>query len=72
MQSLKKRTYELLVWQVWLKKKRIKYVGHDVTEDRNCYAQSKFYPIDYCKLPKNGQVLFSFIRLVNFYHRYSQ
>ena len=52
-------------------KERIKYVGRDVTEDGNCPAQSKFYLINDWKLPTNGQALFSFIVLVNYYHRYA-
>ena len=51
-------------------KKSIKYVGHDVTEDGNCPAQSEFYLINDWKLPTNGQALFSFIGLVDCYHRY--
>ena len=60
----------------WLKKRdflktRIKYVGHDVTEDGNFPAQSKFYLINDWKLPTKGQALFSFIGLVNIYHIYN-
>ena len=52
-------------------KYRIEYVGHDVTEQGNLPAQYKFYLINYWVLSKNGQALFSFIGLVNFYHRYA-
>ena len=49
-------------------KERFEYVGHDVTEDGNCPAQSKFYLINDWELPTNGKDLFSFIGLVHFYH----
>ena len=38
-------------------KERDKYIGHDVTEDGNFPAQSKFDIINDWKLPKNGQAL---------------
>ena len=52
-------------------KERIKYVGHDVTEDGNCPAQSKFYLINDWKLPTNGQDLLSFIGIVSIYDTYA-
>ena len=52
-------------------KERVEYVRHDVTEDGNCPAQSKFYLINDWKLPINGKVLFSFTGLMNFYHIYA-
>ena len=36
----------------------------------NAPASSKFNMIRDCKLPKTGQMLFSFIGLVTFYHKY--
>ena len=47
------------------------YVGNYVTEDGNCHAQLNFDLINDWKLPTNGQTLFLFIGLVNFYHRYA-
>ena len=52
-------------------KPRVEYVGHDITSDGNCPAQSKFNFINDWKLPTSGQSLFSFIGLVNFYHQYA-
>ena len=49
---------------------RIEYVGHDILTHGNCPAQSKFDLINDWPIPTNGQALFSFIGLVNFYHRY--
>ena len=55
-----------------LLKERIEYVGHDVTEDGNCPAQSKFGLIYDWKLLTNRKSLFSFIVLVSLYDRYDQ
>ena len=60
----------------WLDKwdfltKRIKYIDHNVIGDGNFPACSKFDQINDWKLPTNGQALFSFIRLFNFYHSYA-
>ena len=52
-------------------KERIEYVGYDVTEDVNCFSQSKFDLINDWKSPTIGQALFSFIGLVNVYHRHA-
>ena len=52
-------------------KYRIEYVSHDVSEQGNCPAQSKFDLINDWGLPKNVQALFSFIGLVIFCHRYN-
>ena len=52
-------------------KPRVEYVGHDVTNDGNCPASSKFNMIDDWQLPEQGESLFSFIGLLNFYHRYA-
>ena len=52
-------------------KDRVEYVGVDIMKDGNSPAQSKFKMIDDWELPKSGQALFSFIGLINFYHRYA-
>ena len=49
----------------------VEYVGHDFIKAGNCPAQSKFYFINNCILPPTGQSLFSFVGLVNLYHRYA-
>jgi hypothetical protein len=46
---------------------RIEYVGHDITPDGNCPAQSKFDLITDWPLPATGQSLISFIGLLTFY-----
>ena len=46
-------------------------MGHDILRHGNSPAQSKFNLLNDWDLPKSGQCLFSFIRLVNFYHRYA-
>ena len=51
-------------------KDRVEYVGHNMTANGNCPAQSKFDLIKEWKLPTNGTSLHSFIGLINFYHRY--
>ena len=51
-------------------KERVEYVGHDLTSQGNCPAQSKFELIHDWPLPENGQSLHSFIGLLNFYHKY--
>ena len=51
-------------------KERVEYVGHDLTSQGNCPAQSKFELINDWPLPENGQSLHSFIGLLNFYHKY--
>ena len=51
-------------------KEMIEYVSHGVTDDGNCPAQSKFHIINDWKLPTNRKYLFSFVGLVNLYHRY--
>ena len=50
-------------------KDRVEYVGHDITNEGNCPAQSKFNLINDWQLPSTGQTLLSFIGLINFYHR---
>ena len=52
-------------------KSRVEYVGHDILRKGNCPAQSKFNLIQDWKLPTSGSSLFSFIGLVNFYHKYA-
>ena len=52
-------------------KERVEYVGHDILRTGNCPAQSKFNLINDWKLPTSGTSLFSFIGLINFYHRYA-
>jgi hypothetical protein len=52
-------------------KERVEYVGHDILSHGNCPASSKFNLIQDWKLPTTGPALFSFIGLVNFYHRYA-
>ena len=52
-------------------KERVKYVGIDIMKEGNTPAQSKFNMINDWKLPTSGQSLFSFIGLINFYHRYA-
>ena len=52
-------------------KERVEYVGVDIMKDGNAPAQSKFNMINDWTLPTNGQSLFSFIGLINFYHRYA-
>jgi len=47
---------------------RIKYVGHDITPNSNCPAQSKFDLITDWPLPATGQSLGSFISLVLLQH----
>jgi hypothetical protein len=49
---------------------RIEYVGHDITPDGNCPAQSKFALITDWPLPVSGQALGSFIGLLTFYNCY--
>ena len=51
-------------------KRRFEYVGHDITADGNCPAESKFDLIRDWQLPSTGQGLRSFISLCNFYHRF--
>ena len=52
-------------------KDRVEYVGVDIMKDGNTPAQSKFNMINDWVLPTSGQALFSFIGLINFYHRYA-
>ena len=52
-------------------KPRVEYVSHDILYHSNCPAQSKFNLIDDWTLLTSGQSLFSFIGLVNFYHRHA-
>jgi hypothetical protein len=49
---------------------RIEYVGHDITSDGNCPAQSKFDLITDWPLPCTGSSLASFIGLLTFYNIY--
>lgn len=51
-------------------KDRVEYVGHDLTSEGNCPAQSKFDLITDWPTPIDGQSLHSFIGLLNFYHKY--
>ena len=52
-------------------KSRVEYVSVDLMRQGNTPAQSKFNMITDWVLPTSGQSLFSFIGLVNFYHRYA-
>ena len=52
-------------------KARVEYVGHDVTNNDNYPASSKFDIINDWQLPERVESLFSFIGLLNFYHRYA-
>jgi hypothetical protein len=47
---------------------RFEYVGHDITPDGNCPAESKFNLITDWPLPVTGQSLLSFIGLLTFYN----
>ena len=49
---------------------RIEYVGHDITSDGNCPAQSKFDLINDWPIPGTGSSLASFIGLLTFYNIY--
>jgi hypothetical protein len=49
---------------------RIEYVGHDITPDGNCPAQSKFDLLTDRPLPASGISLISFIGLITFYNIY--
>ena len=49
---------------------RIEYVGHDITPDGNCPAESKFDLITDWPLPATGVSLSSFIGLLAFYNIY--
>ena len=49
---------------------RIEYVGHDITPDGNCPAESKFDLVTDWPLPVNGTSLSSFIGLLTFYNIY--
>ena len=49
---------------------RIEYVGHDITPDGNCPAQSKFALITNWPVPTSGPALGSFIGLLTFYNCY--
>jgi hypothetical protein len=51
-------------------KSRFEYVGHDITADGNCPAESKFDLVADWTLPSNGQGLRSFVSLCNYYHRF--
>ena len=51
-------------------KSRVEYVGHDIINNGNSPAASKFDMINDWHLPATGQLL-SFIGLVNCYHRYA-
>ena len=51
-------------------KERFEYVGHDITADGNCPAESKFDLVRDWTLPSTGQGLRSFVSLCNFYHRF--
>ena len=50
---------------------RVEYVGYDLTSTGNCPARSKFNMVRDWPLPSHGQSLFSFVGLVNFYHRFA-
>ena len=52
-------------------KDRAEYVRHEITPQGNCPASSKLDMIRDWSLPTNSRSLMSFIRLVNFYHRYA-
>ena len=52
-------------------KSRVEYVGHDILHTGNPPAQFRSSLLTDWPLPTLGQSLFSFIDLVNFYHRYT-
>ena len=51
-------------------KERVEYVGHDLTANGNCPAESKFALIQEWPLPPHGISLLSFIGLCCFYNKY--
>ena len=50
-------------------KDKTEHVGHDITSDGNCPAQSKFDMINDWKQPLTGQSIFPFVGLINLYHQ---
>jgi hypothetical protein len=51
-------------------KRRFEWLGHDVRQDGNSPAASKFNLVADRPLPENGLSLSSFLGLVTFYNRY--
>jgi len=49
----------------------VEYLGHNLLQDGNTTAKSKFNMIRDWQLPSNGQSLFSFIGLISFYHHFA-
>ena len=50
---------------------RIGYVGHNIMQNGNTLAQSKFNILKYWKLPESGKSLHYFIGMINLYLRYN-
>ena len=50
---------------------RVEFVGHDLTVNGNCPAQSKFDLIRDWEIPSSGQSLHTFVGLIMFYVRYT-
>ena len=67
------KKYWVIVWldKCDILKPRVEYVGYDVTNDGNYPVSSKFSMINYCKILERGEMLFSFLSLINFYHQYA-
>ena len=70
---MKNRKYQVSVRldKFYFVKPQVEYVGHDVTNDGNCPASSKFGIISDWEIPERGESLFSFIGLINFYYIYA-
>jgi hypothetical protein len=51
-------------------KSQFEYVGHNITADDNCPAESEFDLVADWMLPSHGQGLRSFVSLCNYYHRF--
>ena len=49
----------------------VEFVGHDILSNGLCLAKSQFDFINDWKLTSTGQVLYSFIGFINFYHKFS-
>ena len=50
---------------------RVEYVGHDLLCNGNASVSSKFKLLNDWSVPNSCQTLFSFIRLVAFYHTFA-
>ena len=67
------RKYRVSFWlnKYEFLKPRVEYVGHHLTKVVNCPAISTSSMINNWPLPNRGEDSFSFIGLINFYHRYA-